>query len=325
MMIAIDELKRRVRRGYAALSFCRLCPRDCGVDRLHGELGVCHTGKVASVASHNAHMGEEPPITGDRGSGTIFFSSCNLRCKFCQNYPISQLGNGEEAPPYKLGRMMLSLQERGCHNINVVTGSHVVPQFLAGLYTAKKSSTLSPPPHPSPLEGEGKGGGEKGENSCEIFSLPIVWNSSGYDGMDSLKLLDGVVDIYMPDIKYSGSLASEHLSNAADYWDVVRPVIKEMYRQVGTLELDENGVAKKGLIIRHLVLPNGLSGTERVLKFIAEEISPLTHISLMSQYFPAHKAVNDPKINRRLTKEEWAGAESLLEKFGLINGWVQTY
>lgn len=297
MKISLNELKRRVGIAYAALGYCKLCPRNCAVNRLRGETGVCHIGKIAKVASHNIHTGEEPPITGTNGSGTIFFSSCNLKCKFCQNYPISQLGTGEEATPHRLAKMMLTLQKKGAHNINIVTGSHVVPQFLAGFYIAKKGG----------------------------LTIPIVWNSSGYDGLESLKLLDGVVDIYMPDIKYSSNDTAEHYSSAVNYWDVVRPVIKEMYRQVGNLEVDENEIGKRGLIIRHMVMPNELSGTEKVLKFIAEEVSPNTHISFMSQYFPAYKAVDHPKINRRLTKAEWQKAVELLEFYGLENGWTQPY
>ena len=316
MKITMNELKRRVERAYAALAFCKLCPRECGVNRLKGEEGFCHTAKVAKVASHNVHKGEEPPISGVRGSGTIFFSSCNLRCKFCQNYPISQLGHGKEASPNELAKMMLWLQKEGCHNINLVTPSHVVPQFLAGLYIAK---TTPLPKGESPLP---KGEMVKGEGG---FNLPIVWNSSGYDGMESLKLLDGIIDVYMPDIKYSSNNSAEHYSSATNYWDIVRPVIKEMYRQVGELEVDKDGIATKGLIIRHLILPNDISGTEEVLKFISHEISLKTHISLMSQYFPADRSLKDENINRRLTTEEYANATELLDKYGLENGWTQPY
>jgi putative pyruvate formate lyase activating enzyme len=316
MKITMNELKRRVERAYAALAFCKLCPRECGVNRLKGEEGFCHTAKVAKVASHNVHKGEEPPISGVRGSGTIFFSSCNLRCKFCQNYPISQLGHGKEASPNELAKMMLWLQKEGCHNINLVTPSHVVPQFLAGLYIAK---TTPLPKGESPLP---KGERVKGEGG---FNLPIVWNSSGYDGMESLKLLDGIIDVYMPDIKYSSNNSAEHYSSATNYWDIVRPVIKEMYRQVGELEVDKDGIATKGLIIRHLILPNDISGTEEVLKFISHEISLKTHISLMSQYFPADRSLKDENINRRLTTEEYANATELLDKYGLENGWTQPY
>ena len=323
MQISLSELKYRVEQAYSAIRCCRLCPRNCGVNRLRGELGVCHIGKIAKVASHNIHTGEEPPISGTRGSGTIFFSSCNLRCKFCQNYPISQLRHGKQATPEELAKIMLSLQAQGCHNINVVTGSHVVPQFLAGLYIAIIQTKVW-----RPRLG--------GSTSVGAMNLPIVWNSSGYDGLESLKLLDGVVDIYMPDIKYSRNDVAEHYSAATNYWDVVRPTIKEMHRQVGDLQIGEDGIATRGLIIRHLVLPipprrwkpfhlrGGMgAGTEKVLKFIADEISPNTYVSLMSQYFPAHNATGHPTLGRRITQGEWQSAGQMLHKFGLANGWLQ--
>lgn len=297
MRISMNELKRRVGKAYAALSCCKLCPRNCGVNRLKGEEGFCHTGKIVKVASRNVHKGEEPPISGTTGSGTIFFSHCNLRCKFCQNYPISQLGNGSPATPYALADMMLWIQAQGCHNVNLVTPSHVVPQFLAGLYIARKKG----------------------------MTLPIVYNSSGYDGLEALKLLDGAIDIYMPDIKYSSADVAVHYSSAGNYWDAVRPAIKEMHRQVGDLVCDDEGVGVRGLIIRHLILPGSLVGTEAILKFIAEEVSPETHISLMSQYFPAYEYATDSEMGRRITKEEYAEAEALLVKYGLENGWTQPY
>jgi len=297
MKITLETLKRRVGQAYSALRCCRLCPHDCGVDRTRGKAGVCGIKKIAKVASHNVHTGEEPPISGTKGSGTIFFSSCNLKCKFCQNYPISQLRHGSDAPPERLAEMMLWLQKEGCHNINLVTASHVVPQFLAGLYIARKSG----------------------------MTLPIVYNSSGYDGLESLKLLDGVIDVYMPDIKYGSNEIALSYSSAPGYWDSVRPVIKEMYRQVGDLKIGKDRIATGGLIIRHLVLPADGAGTEKVLKFIAEEISKETHISFMSQYFPAHKALDHPILKRRLTKEEWNKALKILHRFGLENGWIQPY
>ncbi len=289
------ELKRRVGKAYQLLRECRLCPRNCGINRLRDEQGFCHVGKTASVASYNTHTGEEPPISGVRGSGTIFFASCNMRCSFCQNYPISQLRHGKKAPPYRLAEMMLSLQKDGCHNINFVTPSHVVPQLIAGVAIAA----------------------EKG------LALPIVYNSSGYDGLESLKLLDGIVDIYMPDIKYASNMNADTYSKAPDYWDRVRPAIKEMYRQVGDLELTHDGLAKNGLLIRHLVLPNDIAVTEKVLEFIADEISVDTYISLMSQYFPAHKAVEHPILQRRVNREEFRKALDTFHKLGLTNGWLQ--
>jgi putative pyruvate formate lyase activating enzyme len=274
---------------------CRLCPRDCGVNRLKNERGFCGIGKVAGVASHNIHMGEEPPISGTRGSGTIFFTGCNMRCRFCQNYPISQLRHGKPATPHRLAEMMLSLQKRGAHNINLVTPSHVVPQFLAGLAIAAKRG----------------------------LTLPIVYNSSGYEGLPALALLDGVIDIYMPDIKYSDRDSAARCSMAPNYWDAVRPAIKEMYRQVGTFEMDEEGVGRRGLLIRHLVLPGGLSGSDKVFEFIAAELSTDVPVNLMSQYFPADKAVGDPLLGRPITKAEFDEAEEALHRHGLTKGWIQ--
>ncbi len=289
------ELARRAGKAYAAMRACSLCPRDCGVDRLRGELGFCRTGKIAKVASHNIHMGEEPPITGIRGSGTIFFSHCNLRCVFCQNYPISQKGVGEPVSPKRLAQMMLNLQERGAHNINLVTPSHVVPQFLAGLTIAARKG----------------------------LTIPIVYNSSGYEGMEALALLDGVVDIYMPDLKYVHDESAERYSHATNYWEAAKRAVKEMYRQVGVLTRDDDGIGVKGMLIRHLVLPGGLAGSEKVFEFIATELGREIPVNLMSQYFPADKAVNDPLLGRRITKEEFAAAETALHTWGLDEGWIQ--
>lgn len=289
------ELALRAGRAYAAMRSCMLCPRNCNVNRIKNQRGFCRTGKVCKVASANLHFGEEPPISGHRGSGTIFFSNCNLRCIFCQNYPISQFGNGEYSTPKDLARMMLRLQQRGAHNINLVTPSHVVPQFLAGLTIAAKQG----------------------------LKLPIVYNCSGYDGLEALKLLDGIIDIYMPDIKYCEHEAAERYSGATKYWDAVRPAIKEMYRQVGTLVMDEEGIGVRGLLIRHLVLPGGLASSERVFEFIATEISRDVPVNLMSQYFPAYKAINDPLLSRRITRKEFDDAKKALHKWGLTEGWIQ--
>ena len=290
-----SELARRAGKAYAAMKCCTLCPRSCEVNRLKNELGFCRTGKVAKVASYNLHFGEEPPITGFQGSGTIFFSNCNLKCRFCQNYPISRMGQGQPAAPERLAMMMLNLKRRGAHNINLVTPSHIVPQFLAGLAIAAKDG----------------------------LDLPIVYNTGGYDGMESLRLLDGVVDIYMPDLKYADREAAERYSGAADYWDVARRAIKEMYRQVGPLELDNEGVGRRGLLIRHLVLPADLASSEKVFEFIATELSRDVPVNLMSQYFPADQVVGDPLMGRRITREEYARAEESLHRWGLDKGWLQ--
>ncbi len=289
------ELARRAGVAYRLMKECRLCPRACDVDRLQGELGICRAGKVCKVASANIHMGEEPPITGTRGSGTIFFAGCNLRCRFCQNYPISQMGHGEPAPPKVLAQKMLNLQKRGAHNLNLVTPSHVVPQFLAGLAIAAR----------------------------EGLTIPIVYNSSGYEGLDALKLLDGVIDIYMPDIKYATRDAAARCSDAPDYWEHVRPAVKEMFRQVGALVCDDDGIGVRGMLIRHLVLPGLLDSPEEVFRFIATELSPEVPVNLMSQYFPADRAVDDALLGRRITKTEFKEAEAILHRFGLDEGWIQ--
>ncbi len=277
------------------LKSCRLCPRNCGVNRLRGERGFCRIGKIVGVASANLHMGEEPPITGTRGSGTIFFTGCNLRCHFCQNFPLSRMGHGVPASPHVLAEKMLSLQKRGAHNINLVTPSHVVPQFLAGLAIAAR----------------------------EGLTLPIVYNSSGYEGMEALALLDGVVDIYMPDIKYATRDAAARCSDAPDYWEFVRPAIKEMYRQVGALKMDEEGIGVRGMLIRHLVLPGLLDSPEKVFEFVATEVSRDVPVNLMSQYFPADKAVGDPLLGRQITKDEFEEARAALHRWGLEEGWIQ--
>ncbi|MFH1830553.1 MAG: 4Fe-4S cluster-binding domain-containing protein [Pseudomonadota bacterium] len=289
------ELARRAGRAYAAMKECRLCPRNCGINRLQDEKSFCGIGKFAGVASHNLHFGEEPPISGTRGSGTIFFAGCNMHCRFCQNYPISQLRHGEKVKPHRLAQMMLGLQKRDAHNINLVTPSHVVPQFLAALTIAAKGG----------------------------LRLPIVYNSSGFEGMDALRLLDGVIDIYMPDIKYATRDAAERCSQAPNYWDVVRPAVKEMYRQVGAFEMDEDGVGKRGLLIRHLVLPGGLAHSKEVFEFISKELGTDVPVNLMSQYFPAHEAVGDPPLGRRITKQEFKEAENALHRAGLKEGWIQ--
>lgn len=289
------ELARRAGLAHTAMRECRLCPRDCGVNRLLDEKGFCGIGRRVKVASHNLHFGEEPPISGHAGSGTIFFSGCNMHCRFCQNYPISQLRHGEKVSPQRLARMMLNLQKRGAHNINLVTPSHVVPQFLAGLAIAAK----------------------------EGLKLPIVYNSSGYDGTEVLGLLDGVIDIYMPDIKYSTRDSAERCSMAPDYWEHVRPAVKEMYGQVGALETDDEGIGVRGLLIRHLVLPAGLAGSEKVFEFISGELGNDVPVNLMSQYFPADEAVGDPVLGRRITREEFREAEDALHRHGLKEGWIQ--
>ena len=289
------ELLRRVRSAYAKLASCDLCPHECGVNRIKGKTGVCCSGLKPKVASANIHHGEEPPVSGPRGSGTIFLSSCNLRCCFCQNFPISQLGNGEEISTLELAARMLKLQRLGAHNVNFVTPSHMVPQILAAIYLAV---------------GQG-------------FELPIVWNSNGYEMVDALRLLDGIVDIYLPDMKYADDAVAEELSGTTDYCRVNRLAVKEMLQQVGHLQFDFEGVASRGLIVRHLVLPDGRAGSAETLRWIADELGTQTHISLMKQYFPAYRAAETTGMSRKITDQEYDEAVDVLEACGLENGWVQ--
>jgi putative pyruvate formate lyase activating enzyme len=289
------ELHERVRQAYARLRSCDLCPHDCRVDRLAGATGVCRVAWRPRIASANVHNGEEPPISGSRGSGTVFFSSCSLSCRFCQNFPISQLGNGTDITTAELADKMLRLQAQRVHNINFVTPGHFLPQVLAALYLAIPRG----------------------------FDLPIVWNSSGYEKVDALSLLEGVVDIYLPDMKYAGEEQAVRFSSAPGYREVNRAAVTEMHRQVGHLLVDDDGVAQRGLVVRHLVLPESGAGTRETLAWIAEHLGRETHISLMRQYFPAYRAAETPGLERKLTDEEYEDAVAALEEFGLENGWVQ--
>jgi putative pyruvate formate lyase activating enzyme len=284
------ELVARAARARERLSDCDLCARCCHVNRFEGisETG-CRTGVPARVHGFGPHFGEEDPLRGSRGSGTIFFSMCNLRCDFCQNWTISQRGDGAEVSPDELAAQMLELQDAGCHNVNLVSPSHVAAQALEALEIAA-----------------GKG-----------LRLPVVWNTGGYDRVETLRLLDGVVDIYMPDMKYGDEATAKRYSHVPDYPEVNRVAVKEMHRQVGDLVLDEEGVAMRGLLVRHLVLPNGLAGTERVLDFLSREISPNTYLNLMDQYHPDYKAVRIEPLSRRITREEWYEALALAVAAGL--------
>ena len=282
-------------RLFDALSCCAICPRKCKVNRLENKTGFCKAGKLAKVYSFLSHHGEEPPISGTKGSGTIFFSHCNMSCAYCQNYEFSQLGAGKEYTFEELAEVMLKLQGMGCHNINLVTPTHVLPQILKSLQLAC---------------GQG-------------LNIPLVYNTSGYELSGVIKLLDGIIDIYLPDMRYADGAVSKKLSQAADYPRYNQEAVREMYRQVGTAEFDADGLIRRGLIIRHLVLPNRSSGTDKIMRFIAEEISKDTYISLMSQYLPYHKASGYPEISRRLKKEEYEEAKKILERYDLLNGWVQ--
>ena len=290
-------LLQRVRQAYRRIAACDLCPQNCRVNRLKGERGMCGAGLQPKIASSNVHNGEEPPISGTKGSGTIFFAGCSLRCRFCQNFPISQFGNGEEISTAAMAARMMKLQLQGVHNVNFVTPTHFLPQILAALWLAVPQG----------------------------FRLPIVWNSSGYELVDTLGLLDGVVSIYLPDMKYADDVVATRLSGAPDYNAVNRSAVVEMLRQVGHLQVDEKGIAFKGLIIRHLVLPNRLSGTRESLQWISMNLGIETHVSLMSQYFPAHAALKEPDINRRISGEEYNEAVEWLSDAVLEHGWVQDH
>ncbi len=289
------DLLARVREAYQRLSACDLCPHECGVNRIKGELGVCSAGLKPKIASANVHYGEEPPISGTKGSGTVFMSGCSLKCVFCQNYPISQFCNGEAVSTKELASRMLKLQRQGVHNINFVTPTHFIAQILAALWIAIPQG----------------------------FKLPIVWNSSGYEKIDVLQLLDGIVSIYLPDMKYSDDSIAIQLSSAPGYSSTNHTAVREMLRQVGHLSLDENGIAASGLIIRHLVLPEGKAGTGETLKWIAENLGRETHIALMNQYFPAHLAHHSTGMHRKVTEEEYDQAVEILQICDLDNGWVQ--
>jgi len=265
--------------AYQRLRNCDFCGRECGVDRFH-ELGSCHTGVRARVASYGPHFGEEDPLRGFRGSGTIFFSWCNLSCQYCQNSDISQQGRGREIEQEELAKMMLALQAQGCHNINLVSPTHVLAPILAAVLVAAEAG----------------------------LCRPLVWNTGGYDSLSALELLDGVVDIYMPDMKYASAEVGRKYSLVENYPQVNRAAVKEMHRQVGDLVLDERGVARRGLLVRHLVLPAGLAGTPEVARFLAEEISRDTYINVMDQYRPCYRAPSMPPLDCPVTREEFKAA-----------------
>jgi putative pyruvate formate lyase activating enzyme len=287
---ASGELAERARRALALLEGrCLACPRLCKVNRLADQAGLCRVGRHAVVASHFPHFGEENCLRGRRGSGTIFFSGCNLRCVFCQNHDISWQLQGERVTPDRLAGMMLELQAIGCHNINWVTPEHVVPQILEAL----------------PLAID------------EGLTLPLVYNTSGYDSPDSLALMDGIVDVYMPDFKlWSSELARRYLAKR-DYPEVARHSLRDMHRQVGDLVLDEHGMARRGLIVRHLVMPGLLAETEAILRFIADELGPDTYVNVMAQYYPAGRTGEFPEIDRHLYRAEFTRALELAEELGL--------
>ncbi len=283
------ELDKRIEKSLALLKPCRLCPRQCKTDRLADKRGYCKTGRRAKVAGANAHFGEEAPLVGRSGSGTIFFSSCNLLCSFCQNYDVSHYNQGHEIEPARLAAMMVGLADSGCHNINFVTPTHVIPQILEALPIAIEQG----------------------------LHVPLVYNCGGYDSVETLKLLDGVFDIYMPDFKFWEERWADLFCEAPDYGPVARAALKEMQRQVGELMTNKSGITERGLLVRHLVMPNGVAGTKDVMTFLAQELSPRTYVNVMSQYRPCYIAASDPKLKRRISRSEHEQALEWAREAGL--------
>ncbi len=274
------ELQKRVEKTVNLLKQCQICPRRCKVNRFENEKGICKVGRLPMVSSYNPHFGEESPLVGAHGSGTIFFTSCNLGCIFCQNYDISHLGEGYEISIERLAEMMIELQNIGCHNINFVTPTHVVPQILEALPIAVEMG----------------------------LKIPLVYNTGGYDIIETLMIIEGIFDIYMPDFKFTDSDIANRLCKARDYPEIAMKATKEMHRQVGDLVINNHGIAERGLIVRHLIMPNELGGTRKVMHFLANEISKNTYVNIMDQYHPCGLAHKYPEINRRITKEEFTNA-----------------
>ncbi len=285
-------LKERKDKLLSILNSCTLCPHECRVNRLSGEKGICQAADTACVSSAFPHFGEEPPLVGRRGSGTIFFANCNLRCEFCQNHDISHSNNGNEVAPERLAELMLYLQGIGCLNINFVTPTHYAAQIIQALSIAVEMG----------------------------LNVPLVWNCSGYDSLEVIKLLDGIIDIYMPDVKFGDIEKAKHLTSARNYFENAKSVLKEMYRQVGDFELDDNGIGVKGLLVRHLVMPEDTAGSKNILKFIAEEVSQHTYVNIMEQYHPAFQAFKYPDINRRITPDEYKTVIEYAKEVGLYRG-----
>jgi len=288
-LLESGKLEERVREAKRRLASCDLCPRRCGVDRISGELGSCRTGREALVASAGPHFGEESPLVGRGGSGTVFFSWCNLRCQYCQNDGISQGGEGRPVSAADLAEMMLALQRSGCHNVNFVSPSHVVPQILEATWIAAQRG----------------------------LRVPLVYNTGGYDSLDTLALLDGVFDMYMPDMKYADEAVGERYSLVKGYPRFNQAAVREMHRQVGDLRMDERGIATRGLLVRHLVLPEGLAGTPEIVRFLAD-LSPNTYLNVMAQYRPCYHAHNLPPLNRRITQTEYREAVQAALDAGLV-------
>jgi putative pyruvate formate lyase activating enzyme len=284
-----EELSGKVHVLEECMKDCTLCPRECHVDRTGGGRGYCRTGDLPFVSSWGPHFGEERPLVGRFGSGTIFFGNCNLGCIFCQNYSISHLGEGREISHEELAGIMISLQESGCHNINLVTPTHQVAAIVRSFRIA-----------------------------CDMgLRVPMVYNCGGYESVETLKLLEGVIDIYMPDFKYADDAHAARFSGAPDYPDKAKAAIREMHRQVGDLVIDGMGVAKRGLLVRHLVLPSGVAGTKEFVRFIAEEISKETYVNIMDQYHPCYEAFGHPPLDRKISEKEYSDAISSAMTAGL--------
>ncbi len=289
------QLEERIKQAFKLIESCSICPRRCGINRLSDQKGFCNSGYLPRIYSYMPHFGEEPCISGYRGSGAIFFSGCNMSCVYCQNYKFSQLNQGREIKLEDLAQVMLDLQQVGCHNINLVTPTHIMPQILEALSIAIPKG----------------------------LRLPLIYNTSGYELPEILMLLDNIIDIFLVDMRYSENCISKRYSNAADYPEINKAAVKQMYKQVGTAKFDKHGLIYKGIIIRHLVLPDNISGTNEIMRFIALEISPETHISLMSQYTPCYKAGNIPELSRYISQQEYNMAKRAMEASGISNGWLQ--
>lgn len=291
------RFRERVEAAFDVLRSCELCPRNCRTDRLAGESGFCKLGKEPVVSSYGPHFGEEPPLVGRYGSGTIFLTGCNLGCIFCQNYDISHLRRGSEVTIEEMSEMMLELQERGCHNINFVTPTHQVPQILRALLHARERGMV----------------------------LPVVYNCGGYESIKILKLLDGIVDIYMPDAKYMDAATAKRLSGVSDYPEVLKRVLVEMHKQVGDLHVSIDGIATRGLLLRHLVLPQGLAQTADLVEFVATNISKDTYVNIMGQYRPCYKAYKFPPLDRSVNYDEVEEAKEMARSAGLHRGFTGDY
>ncbi len=293
------ELERRAEALEARLSSCDICPRECGVNRLEGELGFCHSAGLPIVSAVCAHHGEEPVISGSRGSGTVFLGNCNMRCVYCQNYQISQdweRQQSKEMDFHTLAERMLYLQDGlGCHNINFVSPSHLVPQLVRALLEAVPMG----------------------------LRLPLVYNTNSYDSVSSLRELDGIIGIYLADLRYASDKWARKFSQVPNYVERARAAIQEMYRQVGDLVVDDRGIAQKGLIVRHLILPNGLAGSRDSLTWLVSEVSPTITVSIMSQYFPAYRASRIPSLSRTILPSEYSEVTKLVDELEIENGWVQ--